>query len=236
MVALFALALAMPVALGIAIFLAQYSPRRVTGPLAYVGRPARSGPVDHLRGLGPLRACPAAAIGGHVAQRASGRGVPVRDRQRDGGRRRDHLHRRDRAGGDDPADHHRGHPRGLHEDARRATSRPRWRSAPPAGRWSRPRCCHSGGPDTSAARYWAWAARWERPSHCWSSCAGPRQPSIGRCSTVAIPSPRKSRQPHTNSTNQYRAGAYIAAGLMLFLLTLLVNAIARQSVSGKASR
>jgi phosphate transport system permease protein len=36
MVALFALVLAMPVALGIAIFLSQYSPRRVTGPLAFV--------------------------------------------------------------------------------------------------------------------------------------------------------------------------------------------------------
>jgi phosphate transport system permease protein len=36
MVALFALVLAMPVALGIAIFLSQYSPRRVAGPLAYV--------------------------------------------------------------------------------------------------------------------------------------------------------------------------------------------------------
>lgn len=36
MVALVALVLAMPVALGIAIFLSQYSPRRVTGPLAYV--------------------------------------------------------------------------------------------------------------------------------------------------------------------------------------------------------
>jgi phosphate transport system permease protein len=34
--ALFALILAMPVALGIAIFLAQYSPRRITGPLAYM--------------------------------------------------------------------------------------------------------------------------------------------------------------------------------------------------------
>jgi phosphate transport system permease protein len=33
--ALFALILAMPVALGIAIFLTQYSPRRITGPLAY---------------------------------------------------------------------------------------------------------------------------------------------------------------------------------------------------------
>jgi phosphate transport system permease protein len=36
LVALFALILAMPVALGIAIFLAQYSPRRITAPLAYV--------------------------------------------------------------------------------------------------------------------------------------------------------------------------------------------------------
>ena len=36
MVALFALVLAMPVALGIAIFLSQYSPRRVTAPLAFV--------------------------------------------------------------------------------------------------------------------------------------------------------------------------------------------------------
>ncbi len=35
-VALFALILAMPVALGIAIFLTQYSPRRIAGPLAYV--------------------------------------------------------------------------------------------------------------------------------------------------------------------------------------------------------
>src|SRR5690348_7840633 len=36
MVALFALILAMPISLGIAIFLAQYSPRRITGSLAYV--------------------------------------------------------------------------------------------------------------------------------------------------------------------------------------------------------
>ena len=35
-VALFALILAMPIALGIAIFITQYSPRRIAGPLAYV--------------------------------------------------------------------------------------------------------------------------------------------------------------------------------------------------------
>jgi phosphate transport system permease protein len=35
-VALFALLLAMPIALGIAVFLTQYSPRRIAGPLAYI--------------------------------------------------------------------------------------------------------------------------------------------------------------------------------------------------------
>ena len=33
--------------------------------------------------------------------------------------------------------------------------------------------------------------------------------------------------------NEMRAGAYIAAGLMLFLLTFLVNAIARSIVKSK---
>ncbi|BBZ12028.1 phosphate ABC transporter permease subunit PstC [Mycobacterium branderi] len=36
--------------------------------------------------------------------------------------------------------------------------------------------------------------------------------------------------------NQYKAGAYIAAGLVLFLLTFLVNALARAAVAGKGTR
>jgi phosphate transport system permease protein len=36
--------------------------------------------------------------------------------------------------------------------------------------------------------------------------------------------------------NQYKAGAYIAAGLVLFLLTFVVNAMARASVAGKDTR
>jgi phosphate transport system permease protein len=36
--------------------------------------------------------------------------------------------------------------------------------------------------------------------------------------------------------NQYKAGAYIAAGLVLFLLTFVVNAMARAGVAGKGSR
>src|SRR5579875_949918 len=36
--------------------------------------------------------------------------------------------------------------------------------------------------------------------------------------------------------DQYKAGAYIAAGLVLFLLTFLVNALARAAVAGKGTR
>lgn len=36
--------------------------------------------------------------------------------------------------------------------------------------------------------------------------------------------------------NQYKSGAYIAAGLVLFLLTFLVNAVARGTVAGKGTR
>jgi phosphate transport system permease protein len=36
--------------------------------------------------------------------------------------------------------------------------------------------------------------------------------------------------------NQYKAGAYIAAGLVLFLLTFVVNALARAAVAGRGNR
>ena len=41
-VSLFALVLAMPVALGIAIYLTQYAPKRLAGPLAYLPRHSRA--------------------------------------------------------------------------------------------------------------------------------------------------------------------------------------------------
>jgi phosphate transport system permease protein len=37
-------------------------------------------------------------------------------------------------------------------------------------------------------------------------------------------------------TDQYKAGAYIAAGLVLFLLTFVVNALARAAVAGLVTR
>ena len=36
--------------------------------------------------------------------------------------------------------------------------------------------------------------------------------------------------------DQYKAGAYIAAGLVLFILTFVVNSLARAAVAGKASK
>ncbi|MDD4866656.1 MAG: phosphate ABC transporter permease subunit PstC, partial [Mycobacterium sp.] len=36
--------------------------------------------------------------------------------------------------------------------------------------------------------------------------------------------------------NEYRAGAYLAAGLILFLLTFLVDALARCAVAGAGRR
>ncbi|HZU47288.1 MAG TPA: phosphate ABC transporter permease subunit PstC, partial [Mycobacterium sp.] len=36
--------------------------------------------------------------------------------------------------------------------------------------------------------------------------------------------------------DQFKAGAYIAAGLVLFLLTFVVNALARAAVAGNGRR
>ena len=47
-----ALLLAVPVAIGVALFITQYAPRRLAKPVGYVDRPARRDPVDHLRPLG----------------------------------------------------------------------------------------------------------------------------------------------------------------------------------------
>ncbi|EUA23429.1 binding--dependent transport system inner membrane component family protein [Mycobacterium xenopi 4042] len=85
-VSLFALILAMPVALGIAIFLSQYAPRRPQGrwPIWSTCWPRcrRSSTAS-----GPVRAGTAIAADRHLAQRARGPVLPVRYGQRVGGRR-----------------------------------------------------------------------------------------------------------------------------------------------------
>ena len=56
---------------------------------------------------------------------------------------------------------------------------------------------------------------------------GTQRRSAGHCSTAATPSRPRSRPPQSEFNDQYKAGAYIAAGLVLFLLTFVVNALAR---------
>ena len=61
------------------------------------GRSARRGSLDHLRRVGSVCARTAAATRRDLAQPHHGLVLPVRQWQRVGGRRRHHLHRRDRA-------------------------------------------------------------------------------------------------------------------------------------------
>ena len=60
----------------------------------------------------------------------------------------------------------------------------------------------------------------------------PASRSAGRCSTVATPSPSKIALAAAEFNDPRSAGAYIAAGLVLFVLTFVVNAIARSIVAG----
>ena len=165
-VSVFALLLAMPVALGIAIFLTQYAPRRVAGPLAYmvdllaavpsiiygvwglyvlapVIKPLAMWLNENLGWLFLFQTGNASVAGGGTIFTAG-----------------------HRAGGDDPADHHRGHPRGVRPDAARPDRGGAGAGRHPVGGRARPRCCRSGCPATSAARCSASAARSVRRSRC----------------------------------------------------------------------
>lgn len=59
LVSVIALLIAMPIALGISIFLTEYAPKRIVGPGDLPGRPAGRGPVDRLRSGGILVLGPA---------------------------------------------------------------------------------------------------------------------------------------------------------------------------------
>src|ERR1700742_1031272 len=105
------------------------------------GRSAGRGALDRLRGVGSLRAGAAAATRRQLAQSLPGLVFPVRRRHCLGLRRGHPVHRRDRLGGGDPADHHRGHQRSVRSDAARPDR---------GGAGAR---CHplGGGPDHRAA-------------------------------------------------------------------------------------
>ncbi len=133
----FALAIAVPIAIGIAAFLTNYAPSRLAKPFAMLVDLLAAVPSIVFGLWGHLRARSLAhPPGGDTAQRESRLVLPVLGRQRVAGRRRNDLHRGHRAGGDDPADHHVGHPRGVRAHPRADTSRRRRHSAPPSGKSS----------------------------------------------------------------------------------------------------
>ena len=165
-VSVFALVLAMPVALGIAIFLTQYAPRRVAGPLAYMVDLLAAVPSIIYGVWGLYVLAPVLKPFAMWLNENLGWFFLFAHRQRVGGRRRDDLHRRHRAGGDDPADHHRGHPRGVRPDAARPDrGRAGARRHPVGGRQDDGAAVRAVAA-TSAARCSASAARSARRSRC----------------------------------------------------------------------
>ncbi len=235
MLALFALALAMPVALGIAIFLAQYSPRRVTGPLAYVIdllaavpsiiygvwglyvlaprlRPVATWLNEHLGGFF-LFATGSASVSGGGTIFTAGVVLAVMILPIITAVTREVFMKT---------------PQG-HIEAALALGATRWEvvkiAVLPFGRSG-----YISGAMLGLGRALGETValliilRGTQAAFGWSLFDGGYTFATKIAATAY------------EFDNQYKAGAYIAAGLMLFLLTLVVNAMARQAVSGKARR
>ena len=125
---------ATPLSIGIALFISHYAPRAAVPHARLPHRPARGDPERHLRAVGRHRAravrrpeLPSGSSERWASCRSSAAPVVQRPAARI-------LTAGVVLAGDDPADHGGHQPRGLPADARRCTRRPRWRSAPPAGR------------------------------------------------------------------------------------------------------
>ncbi len=235
MVALFALVLAMPVALGIAIFLSQYSPRRVTGPLAYVVdllaavpsiiygvwglfvlapqlRPIATWLNAHLGGVF-LFATGNVSVSGGGTIFTAGIVLAVMILPIITAVTREVFMKT---------------PQG-HIEAALALGATRWEvvktAVLPFGRSG-----YISGSMLGLGRALGETValliilRGTQAAFGWSLFDGGYTFATKIAATAY------------EFNNQYKAGAYIAAGLTLFLLTLLVNAIARQAVSGKASQ
>jgi phosphate transport system permease protein len=235
MLALFALALAMPVALGIAIFLAQYSPRRVTGPLAYVIdllaavpsiiygvwglyvlaprlRPVATWLNQHLGGFF-LFATGNASVSGGGTIFTAGVVLAVMILPIITAVTREVFMKT---------------PHG-HIEAALALGATRWEvvklAVLPFGRSG-----YISGAMLGLGRALGETValliilRGTQAAFGWSLFDGGYTFATKIAATAY------------EFNNQYKAGAYIAAGLMLFLLTLVVNAMARQAVAGNARR
>ena len=111
---IFALAIAVPIAIGIATFLTNYAPRRFARPFAILVDLLAAVPSIVFGLWGIFVLAPKLEPVATVPQREPGLVLPLRRRQCVAGGWRHHLHRGRRAGRDDPADHHLGDPGSLH--------------------------------------------------------------------------------------------------------------------------
>jgi phosphate transport system permease protein len=235
MVALFALVLAMPVALGIAIFLSQYSPRRVTGPLAYVVdllaavpsiiygvwglyvlapqlRPIANWLNAHLGGVF-LFATGNASVSGGGTIFTAGIVLAVMILPIITAVTREVFMKT---------------PQG-HIEAALALGATRWEvvktAVLPFGRSGYISGAMLGlGRALGETIALLIILRGTQAAFGWSLFDGGYTFATKIAATAY------------EFNNQYKAGAYIAAGLVLFLLTLLVNAMARATVAGKGTR
>ena len=231
---IFALAIAVPIAIGIATFLTNYVPRRLRPAACDPGRPAGRGAVDRLRPVGHLRSGSQDRADPTVPQREPEVVLPLRRRQRVARGWRHHIHRGSRAGRDDPADHHLGVPGSLHSDPKghveaaqalgatkweviRMTVYPYGRSGMIAG--SMLALGRALGETVAVLIILRTAAQ---AGH-WSLFDG----GYTFASKIASAAAEFSAPLPT--------GAYIAAGFVLFALTFVVNAVARFAAGGRVS-
>ena len=228
---LLALVIAVPVAVGIALFISHYAPRRLAVGPRLRRRPARRRPQRRLRPVGRARSsCRTCTAASQLPQRRTSAGSRCSAATRVGGQSM--LTAVDRAGDHDPADHRRDHPRGLppgpagcNVEAALALGATALGDHPDGGAAVRP-LRHDQRLD---ARPRPRAGRDDRRRHG----------AVPATFDITLRDPRARRQhasPPTSPTASARPtatgrGALIASGLVLFVITLLVNMAARAIVA-----
>ena len=110
---IFALVIAVPIAIGIATFLTNYAPRAISKPFAILVDLLAAVPSIVFGLWGIFVLAPWLEPVQRFLNDQSGLASLFADGQRLAGRRRDDLHRGRGSGGDDPADHHIGVPRSV---------------------------------------------------------------------------------------------------------------------------
>ena len=149
------------------------------------------------------------------------------------GHRPHDAHRRHGPGHDDPADHHRRRPRGLLADAAQA----------PGGRAGARRHPLGDDPDTvlpfgnrrsSAARCSASAGRWARRWR-WRSSSRSPAPHLQPDQPGEPLDDRRQHRPQLPESTGLAVNALIATGLVLFVITLVINFARARSSPARTS-